>query len=126
VPEPARIEDREPCPNCGSLARTFGTTITDSIEPHDSLAYKARHGDVGKVKPYLEALTGDDLHRGSGEWRRVSRVIDHENDRYTERITDAAGNVVRDVDEPLSQHRNRGAAKPRLAGGEPAAPPEAS
>jgi hypothetical protein len=31
--------------------------------------------------------------------------------RYTERIVDAAGNVVRDVDEPLSDHRGHGTAK---------------
>jgi hypothetical protein len=48
VKEVARIEDRQPCPTCGSLARTFGVTITDSVEAHDSTGLKARHGDVGK------------------------------------------------------------------------------
>jgi hypothetical protein len=33
--------------------------------------------------------------------------------RYTERIVDATGNVVREIDEPLSQHRGHGAAKRR-------------
>jgi len=33
--------------------------------------------------------------------------------RYTERIVDAAGNVVRNVDEPLSEHRGHGTAKRR-------------
>jgi hypothetical protein len=113
VPEPRRIEDREPCPTCGSTARTFAVTLTDSAEAYDSLAYKARHGDVGKVKPYREAFTGSDYHRDSKEWRQFSRVVDRENDRYTERIMDAAGNVVRDVGEPLSQHRGHGAAKRR-------------
>jgi hypothetical protein len=41
------------------------------------------------------------------------RVVDREGDRYTERIVDAAGNVVRDVDEPLSNHRGHGTAKRR-------------
>jgi hypothetical protein len=43
----------------------------------------------------------------------VSRVVDRESDRYTERIVDAAGNVVWEVDEPLRQHRGHGAAKRR-------------
>jgi hypothetical protein len=111
LPEPGRIEDREPCPTCGSTARTFAKTFTDTAEAHDSLATKARHGDVGKVKPHREAFTGFDYHRDTQEWRQVSRVVDREGDRYTERIVDAAGNVVRDVDEPLSEHRGRGAAR---------------
>ncbi len=113
VPEPLRIEDREPCPTCGSMARTFAVTLTDSAEVHDGLGYTARHGDVGKVKPFREAYSGLDYHRDSKEWREVYRVVDRENDSYTERIRDAAGNVVRDVGEPLSQHRGRGAAKRR-------------
>jgi hypothetical protein len=113
MPESRRIEDREPCPTCGSTARTFAVNLTGKVEVHGSLAYKARHGDVGKVKPYREAFTGSGYHRDTKEWRQVSRVVDRENDRYTERIVDAAGNVVRDVDEPLSQHREHGAAKRR-------------
>jgi hypothetical protein len=114
VPEPPGwIEDRGPCLTCGSTARTFAVTLTDKAEAHDSLATKARHGDVGKVKPYREAFSGFDYHRDIEEWRQVSRVVDRESDRYTERIVDAAGNVVREVDEPLSQHRGRGAAKRR-------------
>ncbi|HZA84551.1 MAG TPA: hypothetical protein VFC13_24255 [Actinomycetes bacterium] len=113
MPEPGGIEDREPCPACGSTARTFAVTFTDKAEAHDSLATKARHGDVGEAKPHREAFTGFDYHRDTKEWRQVSRVVDREGDRYTERIVDAAGNVVRDVDEPLSDHRDRGAAKRR-------------
>lgn len=113
LPEPGRIQDQKPCPSCGSTARTFAVTLTDKAEAHDSLATKARHGDVGKVKPYREAFTGFDYHRDSKEWRQVSRVVDREGDRYTERIVDAAGNVVRDVDEPLSKHRGHGTAKRR-------------
>jgi DNA-directed RNA polymerase subunit RPC12/RpoP len=113
VPEPGRIDDQTPCPSCGSTARTFAVTLTDKAEAHDSLGTKARHGDIGKVKPHRETFTGFDYHQDSAEWRQVSRVVDREADRYTERIVDAAGNVVRDVDEPLSEHRGHGTAKRR-------------
>jgi hypothetical protein len=113
LPEQGQIDDPEPCPGFGSTARTFAVTLTDTVAAYDSLATKARHGDVGQVKPFREAFTGFDYHRDSQEWRQVYRVIDRENNRYTERIVDGAGNVVRDVDEPLSQHRGHGAAKPR-------------
>jgi hypothetical protein len=121
VPEPPRIEDEEPCPSCGSLARMFAVAMTDKVEAHDGLAYKARHGDIGKAKPYREAFTGFDYHRDTKQWRQVFRVVDRERDRYTERIVDAAGNVIRDVDEPLSQHRGHGAAKRRGSQPEPGA-----
>ena len=32
-------------------------------------------------------------------------MVDRKNDRYRERITTPDGEVVRDVDEPLSEHR---------------------
>jgi NAD-dependent SIR2 family protein deacetylase len=114
VDEPDRIEDRASCPACGSLARTMNVTLNDSIQVHESLAIKMRHGEVGKVKPFREQTSGEDYHQDTGEWRQVSRLVDRENDRYAERIIDVAGNVVREVDEPLSQHRGRGAAKRRL------------
>jgi hypothetical protein len=88
-------------------------SLTDKAEARDSLAYKARRGDVGKVKPYRETFTGFGYHRDTREWRQVCRVVDRDSDHYTERIVDAAGNVVREVDEPLSQHRGHGAAKRR-------------
>jgi hypothetical protein len=113
VEEPARVEDREPCPTCGSLARTFSLMVGDTLQAHTSISLKARHGQPGEVKPYQEQTSGDDYHRDSGEWRRVHRVIDRENDRYFERITDAAGNVVREVEHPLSEHQGHGAAKRR-------------
>jgi uncharacterized protein (DUF1684 family) len=96
-------------------------TLTDKAEAHDSLATKARHGHVGTVKPYRETFSGFDYYRDTAEWRQVSRVVDREADRYTERIVDATGNVVRDVDEPLTDHRGHGAARRRGSGLEPGA-----
>jgi hypothetical protein len=60
-----------------------------------------------------------ELHRDTGEVRRVIPIIDRPNDRYYERITDPDGNVVREIDEPLSAHRRRGTARRR----EPHRPP---
>jgi hypothetical protein len=85
--------------------------LQDGGRGFDQMRGKARHGEPGQIKPYREWVSGDELHRDSGERRRVERVIDHERRRYIERITDEAGNVVRDVDEPLSDHRGRGAAR---------------
>ena len=45
------------------------------------------------------------------EWHHISRSVDRENDQYIEHIVDEAGNVVRNVNELLSDHQGRGDAK---------------
>lgn len=87
--------------------------LQDSGRAFDQLRGKARHGAPGQVKPHREWVAGEELHRDSGQRRRIERVIDREHDRHTERITDEAGDVVWELDEPLSQHRGYGAAKRR-------------
>lgn len=50
------------------------------------------------------------------EGRRVTydRIIDKDGDLYHERVVDVAtGDVIRDVTEPLSEHRDRGSARRR-------------
>jgi hypothetical protein len=66
----------------------------------------------GLRRPFVELKTGQEWFRKLGRWHRLFRRIDHEADRYSERITDAeTGEVVRELEEPLSEHRGRGSAK---------------
>jgi hypothetical protein len=102
---------RQPCPQCGALGRHFSETVTVEVKLRMQARFRQRR--PGWKRPIFESKTGDEFHIASGEWRSLSRVIDREHDRYSEYITDAAGNVVRDVDEPLSEHRGHGAAKRR-------------
>jgi hypothetical protein len=87
------------------------------IEAHDEQAIKAyeqvgvKKKRPGEKKPYEEIKIGDDLHRNTGQWNRLERIIDRNHDRYFEHIEDAAGNPIRHCDEPLSQHQGRGSAK---------------
>lgn len=110
--EDANIEskDRTPCPECGSNSRTFHVHIHESITFREKLGMKARHR--GKGKPYLESISGDDLHRKSGKWMKLERTIDRENDKYHEVISDPSiGKIVHECEEPLSEHSGHGAAK---------------
>jgi hypothetical protein len=62
-----------------------------------------------------EEVGGDDLHRKTGLWSRLLRIIDRQNNRYKEEITNAeTGEVLRSVDEPLSDHKDRGSARKPL------------
>jgi ribosomal protein S27AE len=108
--------DRKPCPSCGSLARNFGASMQETLTLREKLGLK--HKRRGYKKPIYESISGDDLHRKSGEWNKLTREIDRENNRYREIIVNpTSGEVLRNVDEPLSEHTGRGSAKPKPGDG---------
>ena len=103
-------DQRIPCPSCGSTARIFQVSIHDSIVMKSKLGMKAKHPAGGK--PFIEQVTGDDLHRKTNKWMNLSRVYDREKDLYKEIITDPiTGEVVHECIEPLSKHTGHGDAK---------------
>ena len=60
----------------------------------------------------MEQRFGDSLHRNSGKWMKLRRVIDRDNDWYEETVINPeTGNVIHDCNEPLSAHRGHGSAK---------------
>ena len=63
----------------------------------------------GHKRPLMEQRVGDDLHRESGTWSKIRRIIDREHNRYIERIENEQGEVTRDVDAPLDEHLHHGA-----------------
>src|SRR5665213_128619 len=103
---------RSPCPKCGGLSRTQCVSVAFGLGIHSLIGIKGKRD--GKGKPFIEQKIGDDLHRDSGKWKNREMLVDHENDRYKEKIVDKeTGQIDREVEEPLSQHRNRGSARLR-------------
>jgi hypothetical protein len=104
------VENRRPCPECGSTARAFEVAVSGSLPLHRQLKLKARHGIKGK--PFMEQTVGDDLHRKTGRWMKLHRVIDRAKNWYREIVQDPeTGQVVHKSDEPLTEHRGHGSAK---------------
>jgi hypothetical protein len=103
--------DATGCPACGSRDRLIATEDEAGVTAREVANVLGRQ--AGKKKPVVEIRAGDDLSHKTEQWNHKKRVIDRENDRYLERITDAAGNVVHRCAEPLSQHRGHGSAKAR-------------
>ena len=81
---------------------------SDGRVGHEAARYKSRRRPG---KPDLERWVGDSLHRDTGEWIHREYVVDHDHNRYSERITDRTGRVIHECDEPLDQHRDRGSAR---------------
>ena len=88
----------------------FFVTINETLHFRDKLGMKGKRG--GKGKPFIETISGDDLHRKKGKWNLITRTIDRENNLYSETITDQdTGIIIHQCIEPLSEHRNHGSAK---------------
>ena len=78
-----------------------------------------RAGATGKRKWFVEIFSGADWSRALQRFVLKRRVIDRENDRYTEHVFDPHTQTsVHDVDEPLSEHICHGSAEPTRKGGE--------
>lgn len=104
------VDECVPCPRCGSTYRTFHVSIHDTISFKEKLSMKGRHAKGGK--PFIEQVHGADLHRKSGKWMNLKRIIDRENDHYHEVVTDPeTGEVIHECKEPLTEHKGHGTTK---------------
>ena len=108
----APTEQRGPCPHCGSVSRHFEVGISETLALHSKLTAKGRH--PGEKRPFIEQTVGDDLHRKTGRWMKLHRVIDRLRNWYHERVTDpASGQVMHECNEPLTEHKGHDSAKPK-------------
>jgi len=106
----AAVEDRKACPECGSFSRRIEALISETLTIRSEIALK--HKRPGVKKPLSEQKHGDSLSTKLRRWMRRSRVIDRQNDRYTETVVDPkTGEMVHSCDEPLSEHRGHGSAR---------------
>ena len=104
------VEQRRPCPSCGSLARRFELELAGSVDLRSALGLKARH--EGDSRPFVEHFSGADFSTRWRRWMDKVRRIDRANDRYDEVVTDPqTGEVMHETHEPLSQHRGHGSVR---------------
>ena len=103
-------ENRQPCPSCGSVARHVMVTVHDTVTAHASIALKAR--SPGEKRPFMEQKQGDSFSLKRGRWMQLLQIVDRRNNRYRKRVTDPeTGEVLRDLDEPLTGHVGYGDAR---------------
>lgn len=82
--------------------------------PHSSLKARGRHAGTGWNKWFIKSFTGADWSHSLQRFVEKIRILDRDNNRYVEKVVDPeTGEVLRDVEEPLSEHQGRGSAKPR-------------
>jgi hypothetical protein len=109
LPDP---QSRVPCAACCSTARVIEVSISDSLEFHDSIAFKQKR--PGYKKAIAEGVSGDSFFRTAVKWVHLERLIDRLSNHYREKVTDPkTGEVIHECDEPLDQHTGHGSAKPK-------------
>ncbi len=103
-------ELRAACPSCGSSARNYHVHIEESVVIRDGLGLKAKR--PGQKRPYFESKSVPDLSISRKKVVHLERVLDRDNDRYFEQVTDyETGEVIHKRDEPLTAHVGHGSAK---------------
>jgi len=98
------------CPSCASvyLTRFVNLEDTATLKIYEHTSILAKDPSLSSAnKRRRELRTGTRTERsGSGRMVTEVREIDHDSGRYRERIVDArTGEVLRDIEEPLAQHR---------------------
>lgn len=100
------------CPECGSRAQHVKVRVHETITIREGIRLKTN--EPGRKKPIKDYQDKPEFFRKAGRWHRVLRIFDRsvQPARYYEHITDEeSGDVIRHVDEPLSDHRGRGDAR---------------
>jgi hypothetical protein len=98
---------KSPCPHCGSTSRHMSMTMGATVEMRSSMDAKMRR--EGSKRFAAHHRSGASFFRKLGRWHILTRVIDREQDRYYEKVVDEeTGEVLREVDERLSDHQGHG------------------
>ena len=99
-----------PCPVCDSLELVPIVTVVDGVRFNDG--HRVKGYKAGSSKFFIDMRSGPSYYRIASQWHHLVRVIDRENDRYTETVRIlSTGEIVREVDMPLSEHTDRGGSK---------------
>lgn len=104
------IAERQPCPKCGTSIRAFELKLVSTVSVKSKMAAKAKR--PGRKEAFYELISGDDLFRLTGQWNKLTQVIDRARNYYLKIVTDPrTGTVLRYCEEPLDKHRDRGSAR---------------
>jgi DNA-directed RNA polymerase subunit RPC12/RpoP len=102
---------RAGCPHCGSRARSMRWTGPNA--GHILISEKVQRKPGQKRSP-SESIKGDIYSVAKGKMLRIHRIIDRRRNFYYEKVHDPdTREVLREVEEPLTEHRGHGSAKPR-------------
>ena len=97
-----------PCLKCGGKSRVLDLVASDGLKVGESIGFRQKR--KGFRKFMIESIQGW-FRSGDHKLKKgvdKVRIIDKERDEYHEVIENAeTGEVIRDIHEPLSQHKDQ-------------------
>lgn len=113
-PMPQSAVDRQPCARCGSTKLRADTPAAGPFGMRSGVTVSVKNPDLKGVAVKVIAVPSPSFDLGGLPAHR-EQVIDRDNDKYFERVTDyATGEVLHECEEPLSKHVGHGSAKKKL------------
>ena len=101
-PSDLPTEERQPCPNCGSVKRLVKVGIYETLTMHESV--RARSQRPSKGGWIVDVLSGDDYTRMLEGWGRRELTKDRERDQYRELIELHDGTRIESVARLRDHH----------------------
>lgn len=101
------------CPQCGSTNQSLYIQFEEQIQTTEWVDMKLKDLSLPSSKKLrVHMQSGQQFSVNLGRHVDKTRVLDKENDRYLEKVTDPlTGEVLRHCEEPLTVHQGRGSAK---------------
>ena len=94
------------CPRCGGTKSIIFKVFTKNFKLRDKIKVVGKRFGFGR---FLELISGWEKNKITGDTKHgvdKRRLINKKNDKYKEKVPDLkTGEVIRDCEEPLSQHR---------------------
>ncbi len=104
----------ESCPKRGHPHRTRGIVLSTTAKGRAGIRAKARSGEAGKPggKPWLKTMSEPSWSHDRQKWLHREKTENRRDNRYTEVVKDPdTGEIVHEVDEPLTDHRGHESAQ---------------
>ncbi len=104
----------EQCPYCGSSKLKIQTFFEETIpKPREWTRTRLKDDSKpSKKKIRHEQIIGEEKRIDKDKWVDKTRITDKDGNRYRELVVDQeTGEVLRDVDEKLTDHIGHGSAK---------------
>jgi hypothetical protein len=102
------------CANCGAVNGILNVIDVAGIEIFPCVQLKVKNPNYRGRRKYAREVKSSAEYSSDGQLVRVEQSIDREDDSYRKKVTVVdTGEVLREVDHPLSEHSGRGSAKPR-------------
>jgi hypothetical protein len=103
---------RQACPLCGSLKRRYEESLCEILAIGALIQTKGYAGRLSRKKGLrFESKDGNSYSVSLDRFVRFNQLVDHEAKRYIKKVIDpVTGQTLREINEPLPDHRDRGSA----------------